>query len=117
MTRSGRWIVSLENDRLNAGTLSTDGKSAVNVPDAVSPTSLQEGLRPLDIATIKDFLRFKASISEGRIDEELERAMADSLNAFAEWFFAGFARVTGNPIPKEDRQEVYDVSIPRSRAT
>ena len=107
---SSRWIVSIENDPLNAGDLSTDGQSAVNVPDTICPRRLQEGSPPLDLATIKDFLRFKASISEGRIDEELERATADSLNTFAEWFFAGFARVTGNPIPKEDRQEVYNVS-------
>jgi hypothetical protein len=112
LTKSSRWVVSIKNDGLNAGDLSTDGMSAVNVPDAMGPTSLQEGSPPLDIATIKDFLRFKASISEGRIDEELERTTADSLNAFAEWFFAGFARVTGNSIPKEDRQEVYDVSAP-----
>ncbi|KAL8931725.1 MAG: hypothetical protein Q9211_006772 [Gyalolechia sp. 1 TL-2023] len=45
-----KWILSIENDRLNAGDLSTDGKSAVNVPDAMSPTSLQEGSPPLDIA-------------------------------------------------------------------
>ena len=109
---SSRWIASIENDRLNAGDLNTDGQSANNVPDAMGPRSLEEGSPPLNIATIKDFLRFKASISEGRIDEELERATADSLNAFAEWFFAGFARVTGNPIRKEDRQEVYDVSVP-----
>jgi hypothetical protein len=112
LTNLSRWIVSIENNRLNAGDLSIDGKSAVNVPNAMSPTSLQEGSPPLDIATIKDFLRYKASISDGRIDEELERATTDSLNAFAEWFFAGFARVTGNSIPKEDRQEVYDVSAP-----
>ena len=54
-------------------------------------------LPPPDITIIKGFLRFKASISEGRIDKQLERAIADSLNAFTERFFAGFARVTGNP--------------------
>lgn len=81
----------------------------------MGPRRIQEGLPPLDIATIKDFLRYKASISDGRIDEELERPTVASLIAFAEWFFAGFARVTGNPIPKEDRQEVYDVSAPKAR--
>jgi hypothetical protein len=30
----------------------------------------------------------------------------------AEWFFAGFARVTGTEIAEEDRKEVYDVRIP-----
>ncbi|KAL2037204.1 hypothetical protein N7G274_010067 [Stereocaulon virgatum] len=106
-----KWIASLEHGRLNAGDLSTDSPSAVNVPGAMEPRRLEEGSSPLDIATIKDFLQFKASISDGRIDEELERSTADSLNTFAEWFFAGFARVTGNPIPEEDRQEVYDGSV------
>ena len=50
-----------------------------------------------DLATVKDFLRFKTTY--------------DSLNTFAEWFFAGFARVTDTEINKEDRSEVYDVSI------
>lgn len=110
LTMSSRWIVSIETDPLNAKDLSTDGQSAVYVPGTMGPRRLQEGSPPLDLATIKVFLRFEASISEGRIDEELERATADSLNTFAEWFFAEFARVTGYPIPKEDKQEFYDVS-------
>ena len=108
-----RWIVSINNNPLDAKDLGTDGQSADSVPDAMISRSLEEGSPPLDIATIKDFLRFKASVSEGRIDKERERTTPDSLNAFAEWFFAGFARVSGNPIPKEDKQEVYDVSAPR----
>lgn len=83
--------------------MSTNSQSAVNVPNTIGPKRLQEGLPPLDLATIKDFLRFKASISEGRIDEELERVTADSLNTFAEWFFTGFTRVTSNPIPKKNK--------------
>ena len=54
-------------------------------------------------------------MSDGGIDEELERAMADFLNAFAEWLFARFTQVTSNPAPKEDRQEVYGVSILKVR--
>ena len=38
---------------------------------------------------IQDFLSFHAATSRGNIDEE-ERLTADSLNAFTEWFFAGF---------------------------
>ena len=59
--------------------------------------------------TIKDFLRFIASVSDGIIDEESELVTADSMNTFAEWFFAGFARVTGNRIEEEDRKAVYSV--------
>lgn len=69
---------------MNAKDLSTDGQPAVHVHDTIGPRRLQEGSPPLDLATIKDFLRFKASISGGRIDKELERATADSLNTFAE---------------------------------
>lgn len=72
--------------------------------------SLREGLPPLDLATIKDFLRFIASVSDGIIDDDTELVTADSINTFAEWFFAGFARVIGNYIDKEDRRAVYSVS-------
>lgn len=71
---------------------------------------LREGLPTLDLATIKDFLRCIAAISRGTIDDKEELVTADSMNTFAEWFFAGFARVTGNLIEEEDRRAVYDVS-------
>jgi hypothetical protein len=61
-----------------------------------------------DLATVKDFLRFKAAAGKGMIAEQ---TTCDSLNTFAEWFFAGFTRVTDTEINKEDRSEVYDVSI------
>jgi len=60
---------------------------------------------------MKDFLRFYAASSKGKIKTKIT---ADSLNAFAEWFFAGFSRVTGTPTDKKERSEVYSVS-PRSR--
>ena len=63
---------------------------------------------PPDLATVKDFLRFKAAAGKGMI---VEQTTCDSLNTFAEWFFAGFTRVTDTEINKEDRSEVYDVSI------
>src|SRR5205085_11353035 len=43
-----------------------------------------------DLATVKDFLAFMQP-REGKIREE---ETCDSLNTFAEWFFAGFSRVT-----------------------
>ena len=118
LTKAGRWVASVKNDRVKPRDLSPDGQPVVSDPEPkspISPPSLREGLPPFDIVTIKDFLRYKASISDGRIDEGLERTTTDSLNAFAEWFFAGFARVTGNPIPTEDRQEAYDVSTYKPR--
>jgi hypothetical protein len=46
------------------------------------------------MATVKDFLRFYISTSCGKIDAGRE-TYADSVNTFAEWFFAGFACITG----------------------
>lgn len=34
---------------------------------------------------------------------------ADSVTTFAEWFFAGFTRVTGTSINAEDGSEVFHV--------
>jgi hypothetical protein len=62
-----------------------------------------------DLATGKDFLRFRAATSKGKIKEKIS---CDSLNTAAEWFFAGFSLVTGTPTNEGDRSEVYDVSIP-----
>jgi hypothetical protein len=53
---------------------------------------LGEGVEAPDLDTVKDFLRFHISTSRGKIVDE---PTADSVNAFAEWFFAGFTRVTG----------------------
>jgi hypothetical protein len=60
-----------------------------------------------DLATVKDFLRFHAATSKGKIQEE---ATCDSLNTFAEWFFGGFSHVTDTPTNDDDRREIYDVS-------
>lgn len=84
--------------------------AAVGVSYTTEARSLREGLPPLDLATIKDFLRFIVATSEGIIDDGQKKVTVDSMNTFAEWFFAGFARVTGNRIDEEDRCAVYDVS-------
>jgi hypothetical protein len=85
----------------------------VNRCPTVTRRSLERDSPPPDLATIKDFLRFHVAISRGRIDEE-GRITTDSVNTFAEWFFAGYARVPGNSIDEEDRRTVYDVSMFRS---
>jgi hypothetical protein len=59
-----------------------------------------------DLATVKDFLRFHISISRGYIDE---KQTVDSVNTHAEWFLAGFTRVTGTLTDEEDGNEVYKV--------
>jgi hypothetical protein len=48
---------------------------------------------------VKDFLRFKAAAGKGMI---VEQTTYDSLNTFAEWFFAGFTRVTDTEIKRTE---------------
>jgi hypothetical protein len=71
-------------------------------PDEASARQrcLHEGVNAPDLATVKDFLRFHAATSRGKIDEE-ERLTANSLNAFAEWFFAGVTWITGTRQTRE----------------
>jgi hypothetical protein len=45
-----------------------------------------------DLTTIKDFFRFHIATSCGRI---AVKPTVDSINTNAEWFFAGFTRLTG----------------------
>jgi hypothetical protein len=55
---------------------------------------LREGVDAPDLGSIKDFLRFYAATSRGKI---FEKPTADSVNTFAEWLFAGFSHITGTP--------------------
>lgn len=64
--------------------------------------ALGKGAPPLDLATLKDFVRYKVSTNQEVIDDK-GRPTADSMNTFEEWFFAGFARITGNSYAEEDR--------------
>ena len=43
--------------------------AAVDVPYTIGARSLRKGLPPLDLATIKDFLRFVIATSRGVIDD------------------------------------------------
>jgi hypothetical protein len=70
---------------------------------------LHQGVEAPDLATIKDFFRFHIATSCGRI---VAKPTVDSINTNAEWFFAGFTRITGTVINEEDRAEVYKVSAP-----
>lgn len=70
---------------------------------------LGPGVLAPDHITIKDFLRFSISISNGMLDKDC-RPTTDPIYSSAEWFFAGFARVTGAPVDEETRKLVYAVS-------
>ena len=59
---------------------------------AIRERVLRENVETLDLTTVKDFLRFQAATGQGMIVKQIT---CDSLNTFAEWFFAGFTRATG----------------------
>ncbi len=100
-------VASKQHD---AGEAIFDEQAIIDVSHTTGAKSLRKGLPPLDLATIKDFLRYIASVSDGLIEIK-GLVTADSLNTFGEWFFAGFARVTGNRIEAEDRHSVYDATL------
>ena len=70
------------------------------VPDeaAVRERVLRENVDAPDLAAVKDFLRFHAATSKGKIQEEVT---CDSLNTFAEWFFASSQSSMSSPPPRQ----------------
>ena len=68
---------------------------------------LRAGIAAPDLATVKDFIRFYVATSSPKIADV---PTVDSINTVAEWFFAGFNRVTGTDTDEEERSEVYNVS-------
>jgi hypothetical protein len=71
---------------------------------------LYRGIAAPDLATVKDFLRFYIATSRPRLDAD--KPTVDSINTVAEWFFAGFTRVTGTDTDEGERSEVYNVRSP-----
>ena len=102
------WHFSWHHEEMKEDAL----EKGLPVPDeaAVRDRVLKQHVEAPDLATVKDFLRFHAATSKGKIKEKIT---CDSLNTFAEWFFAGFSRVTDTPTNEDDRSEVYNVSILR----
>ncbi|KAL6714267.1 hypothetical protein ACLMJK_007690 [Lecanora helva] len=76
--------------------------------------NLRDGLPALDLSTTKDFLRYYASTAKGILHS---RITCDSLNTFAEWFFAGFTRISGSVYDKAHREEVYQVILSPDRSS
>ena len=108
--RSGQSIVTLVRSwHLATTNEERDDQGLPSVGEAsIQRRVLGEGVTAPDIVVIKDFFRFFATISHRKIKD---RMTADSLNTNAEWVFAGFKRLTGTGIYKEDRREVYDVRL------
>ena len=98
-----RWtLLGMREDALQRGLPAPDEACARH-------HCLHQGVEAPDLATIKDFFRFHIATSCGRI---VAKPTVDSINTNAEWFFAGFTRITGTVINEEDRAEVYKVSAP-----
>jgi hypothetical protein len=72
--------------------------------DSVRDRVLGKGVHAPACSEVKDFLRFYGLQSKGRINKH---ASAESIKSQAEFFFAGFTRVTGTQTVEEERSEVY----------
>lgn len=92
------WIAIIQNSIQQA-----DSHQSIDVKE-IKP--LCQGSTPLDITTLKDFFRFHVGLAKALI---ADTTTADSVNTTAEWFFAGFQRVTGNEYSSEDRSAIYHV--------
>ena len=75
--------------------------------EAIREQYLRPGVKAPSLVTVKDFMRFYIATSRPRLAEQ---PTVDSINTVAEWFFAGFTRVTGTETDAEERSEVYNVS-------
>ena len=69
---------------------------------------LRKGAPCPDLVTTKDILRFHIALSRGRIKD---KTTVDSVKTFAEWFFAGFTRVTGTIISEDYRSAIYGIRL------
>ena len=84
------------------------GDETAEMDGARAVYCLRKGALCPDLATTKDFLRFHIALSRGRIKDE---TTVDSVKTFAEWFFAGFTRVTGTIISEDYRSAIYEVRL------
>ena len=72
--------------------LSDSARQGVSSPDEAAARAycFGEGVRAPALATVRDFFYFYAATSHGEIVKE---SIANSVNAFAKWFFAGSVRL------------------------
>lgn len=74
----------------------------VPLPDEKSARKycLRAGVEAPELATIKDFLFFYIATSRPQLSS---KPTVDSINTVAEWFFAGFSRITDTETDTEER--------------
>jgi len=75
------WVDAVEEKNRDTGEILSDTDTAEDAY-CTKARRIQKGLPLLDLAIIKDFLRFHVAISRGRIDDE--RTTVNSVNIFAE---------------------------------
>ena len=73
---------------------------------------LEKGSPVPEITQIKEFIRWYAHSTKGRLDPDGRPTVTTTL-ACAERFFGGFETATGNTVAEEDRSETYGVRIIR----
>ena len=80
------------------------------IPDitTIKADCLGIGAAAQDKETAKDFTRFYIASSQGRL---ANHPTADSVVTYAEWFFAGFTRVTRTPTDENERSEVFNLCL------
>ena len=98
-------VLQAKEDCLKNGTLIPDEAAFI---DTVRENCLGRGAPAPDIETVKDFFRFYIATSWGILNH---RSTVDSVNTYAEWFFAGFTRVTETLTNKKERSEVFNVGV------
>ena len=77
--------------------------------ESLREKGLQKGYPIPNLATIKDFVRFYVSSTDGILT--LRPTKSSVLN-FAERFFAGYTRITKSVFDKKDSDDVYTVRNP-----
>lgn len=93
LTQLSRWVVAVEKKEQDKGEALLGDGTVVNISYTVEARTLQEGLPPLHLATIKDFLRFIIASSRGTLDDGQTRSLliqwtplqSGSLLDFLEW--------------------------------
>jgi hypothetical protein len=108
LTLSSRWhLAEMQQDHAEQG---------LPLPD--EHLAREHCLRPSidapDLATMKDFLRFYIATSRPMLTK---KPTVNSIDTVAEWFFAGFSRITRTETDAEERSEVYNVSQPTVEMT
>ena len=85
-----RRVVAVEKKEQDTEEALFSDNAAVKISYTIRARSLREGLPPLDLVTIKDFLRFIIATSQETLNDGQKKVTVDSMNTFAKWFFAGF---------------------------